>query len=592
MPIAAPINAAVSTTPVTRNIVQTTWPVISSKRWANMYDANPNLREIQAGNVPFASPGKTLVSDKSALDKNRNVYERDDKTGQMRLVSQAGVPVATGAKDVRFDFSKENVEKATSGLTPEERTALMNKIKAAGPDVDARRRAFAEGINKVAPVITATTENKSNVPDTPKQTLNQFLNGEGLWAFGQYDSDILDATQEEINRNKAEAAKGVASQWISNSQEAEANLQRFNQQERDAIWARMKDFASQQEARDVQAGVAIMQRQARAENAKRLRLLGQIRGQLAARWVDVSNLTPEEIIGLSGEAWAQLLASVEEDKTNAENQIEARKDNLLANLQGLREKGEISQSQLDRESAKVNADAKAQQLNISQNYLNTLFSTATENINQNKQQSADVLNTLQTVAGTLGLTGQKLAAAVQMVGQTGVDDPSKAASILMSLGSTPGNPVFDLVAEARQEASDAAASQRAFEASKVIDPKLIGSATSLATNQATNQNRIDIQNIKANIELQKIAAAAQRAVLTARSKAAKWWKSSPSDKPLSVAESERAAALVSALWKTNVPVSMPRTQNEYKAIVWIPWAWAILAEQKLGKSQDMISGIE
>jgi len=54
-----------------------------------MYDANPNLREIQAGNVPFAAPGKTLVSDKSALDKNRNVYERDDKTGQMRLVSQA-----------------------------------------------------------------------------------------------------------------------------------------------------------------------------------------------------------------------------------------------------------------------------------------------------------------------------------------------------------------------------------------------------------------------------------------------------------------------------------------------------------------------
>jgi len=153
--------------------------------------------------------------------------------------------------------------------------------------------------------------------------------------------------------------------------------------------------------------------------------------------------------------------------------------------------------------------------------LNTLFSTATENINQNKQQSADVLNTLQTVAGTLGLTGQKLAAAVQMVGQTGVDDPSKAASILMSLGSTPGNPVFDLVAEARQEASDAAASQRAFEAAKIIDPKLIGSATSLATNQATNENRLSIQQMKDNIALKKMAADWNKAVLSQRAKSAK-----------------------------------------------------------------------
>lgn len=562
MPIAAPINAAISTKPVTRNLVQTQGSTIQSAPWARMFDANPNLREIQQGNVPVAQKWMTLVSDTSALDKNRKVYERNDNTGEMRLVSQSGKRVENIPMQTPEELTSDSVKNATKWLSQSQRDMLMQKIRDAGPDVTARRKAFLDGINDINGVISKSTTTLTNkLPDTP---MNVWSENAPLGL----DSSLFDATRDEVDRNQVESERDLTDKWLENNRQAEQNLADANAKEQASRAQKEQEAISAREAREVQAWVALMQRQAQAENSKRLRLLGRIRAQLAARWVDLTGLSPEDIIGLSGDMWAELLAGIEEDKMQIAQSIEARKDNMLADLQKRKDAGEITENQLKREAVKIAIDADNQEANINRNYANTVFSLVDRGSTRKEQERATAINNLQQTGASLGLSGQRLAAAISLAAGTGETDPVRLSQVMLALGSSPWNPIFELVQEAKQDAAEELAQKRQFDLDMKVNPVEVRGMTQKEIAEMNNKWRLTIEQMKDQTNRAKIQASNANAQARARASAAKkssGWAST--------------GLLGKAAWEASLYLA-----NSIARQTWVPWVlqtrWDILNAQK------------
>ena len=147
--------------------------------------------------------------------------------------------------------------------------------------------------------------------------------------------------------------------------------------------------------------------------------LNQVRGNimqvLAQRGVDISKLSPEQIVALSGEQGAKAFMDIADARDAAKAKIENAKQNALAKLSELRNAKAISEKTYAKNIASINSQAEAAKLSADQNASSQIFAIATTKDQQARQDSTQRVNAVTNMASTLGLSGSQIAPLLKLI---------------------------------------------------------------------------------------------------------------------------------------------------------------------------------
>ena len=138
--------------------------------------------------------------------------------------------------------------------------------------------------------------------------------------------------------------------------------------------------------------------------------LNQVRGDimqsLAARWVDISKLAPEQMVALSGEQGVKAFNDIYIAKENAKNNIKNARDKSLAEIQRLRSNKTISTNAYNAQVASINELTNTKLLDADNAYKNAVVGLIDKKIDTKTAVSGAVLNTLNTLG--IPLTAQSV----------------------------------------------------------------------------------------------------------------------------------------------------------------------------------------
>lgn len=138
--------------------------------------------------------------------------------------------------------------------------------------------------------------------------------------------------------------------------------------------------------------------------------LNQVRGDimqsLAARWVDISKLAPEQLVALSGEQGVKAFNDIYVAKENAKNNIKNARDKSLAEIQRLRSNKNISTTAYNAQVASINELTNTKLRDADNAYKNAVVGLIDKKIDTKTAVSGAVLNTLNTLG--IPLTDQSV----------------------------------------------------------------------------------------------------------------------------------------------------------------------------------------
>lgn len=121
---------------------------------------------------------------------------------------------------------------------------------------------------------------------------------------------------------------------------------------------------------------------------------------------DVSKVSPELLLQLSGEIGAQAMNDIYQAKEKTVNDIEARKKEVQAKLDSLRESGMIKNNEFLVASETLRASSERLKQSINKQFANDVFGLVDMKNAKSEARSTDVINTIQKFGAQLGITGK------------------------------------------------------------------------------------------------------------------------------------------------------------------------------------------
>lgn len=147
--------------------------------------------------------------------------------------------------------------------------------------------------------------------------------------------------------------------------------------------------------------------------------LNQVRGNimqvLASRGVDISKLSPEQIVALSGEQGAKAFMDITDVREKTKSNIKQARDTALTRLNDLRQRKAISTSAYEKNVANINSQAEAAKLNADKNASSQIFALTQTKTEQGRTDATQRANAVTNIASMLGLSGSQIAPVLSLI---------------------------------------------------------------------------------------------------------------------------------------------------------------------------------
>jgi len=135
---------------------------------------------------------------------------------------------------------------------------------------------------------------------------------------------------------------------------------------------------------------------------------GDLRRILLERGVDVSKVTPEQLIALSGQVGVGAFKDISSAKERATNSINTARDNALAKISQLKSNNVLNQTQYNTAVADINSKTEAQKNNLDLKLAELKFGIQTNAETTAKTDTANAVQNVLATASSLGVTGTQM----------------------------------------------------------------------------------------------------------------------------------------------------------------------------------------
>jgi len=135
---------------------------------------------------------------------------------------------------------------------------------------------------------------------------------------------------------------------------------------------------------------------------------GDLRRLLLEKWVDVSKITPEQLIALSGQVGVNAFKDISSAKERATTSINTARDNALAKISQLKANNVLNQTQYNTAVADINSKTEAQKNNLDLKLAEIKFGIQTNKEATTKTDTANAVANVLATAQTLGVTGTQM----------------------------------------------------------------------------------------------------------------------------------------------------------------------------------------
>ena len=187
------------------------------------------------------------------------------------------------------------------------------------------------------------------------------------------------------------------------------------QKERDISIAEIDPIISQYES-ERDAFISGQEKLAKDTESNRLNhVRGNIMQVLAQRGVDISKLSPEQIVALSGEQGAKAFMDIIDVRERTNGNIKQARDNALARLNDLHQRKAISSSAYERNVANINSQADAAKLNADKNAGSQTFALTQTKTEQGRTDATQRVNAVTNMASMLGLSGTQIGPLLKLI---------------------------------------------------------------------------------------------------------------------------------------------------------------------------------
>ncbi len=265
--------------------------------------------------------------------------------------------------------------RAPTGVLPDN---SVKAIRAANPWMtvaDARAQSLKQRLNPILPpsTIHPTEETNGDIYDAQLNKLNK-LTEDAVTEFKRQQQEFLDAGKTQ---------KDAQEEYIRTQTDDITNEFNTFQNEQNKL---VSDF----------------------EGNRLNQVQGDLRQVLLSRWVDVSKVTPEQLIALSGTVWTWAFKDISSAKERATSAIEQARQNKLSKMDALRQKKMISDSDYTQSVANINAQANTSINNVKLKTAETIFWVKIAGIADTRAQDNVNLQNTVNILKSAGFTNSSM----------------------------------------------------------------------------------------------------------------------------------------------------------------------------------------
>lgn len=135
---------------------------------------------------------------------------------------------------------------------------------------------------------------------------------------------------------------------------------------------------------------------------------GDLRQVLISRGVDISKVTPEQLIALSGTVGANAFGDISAAKTKATNAIDQARQTALAKISQLKANKVLNDTQYNTAIADINSKTAAQKNNLDLKLAELKFGINTNKAAETKTDQQNAVQNILSTAQAIGVTGSQL----------------------------------------------------------------------------------------------------------------------------------------------------------------------------------------
>lgn len=262
-------------------------------------------------------------------------------------------------------------------VTPTLPADSVAAIRAANPWMsvaDARAEAEKRRLAKVpTTTTTTTTETPTNIYEDQTGKMTQ-MEKDMVAEFERQQKEFLEA-----GKTRKEAIDSYVSEWIASEENA---YNQFEQEQNRLVsefeWNRLNQVQ------------------------------WDLRRVLLERWVDVSKVTPEQLIALSWSVWVNAFKDVSAAKERATAAIEQARQNKLAKVQALKQQKMVSDAEYNQTVANINSQANTSINNIKLKTAETIFGIKVAWITDARSQDTTTVQNVSSILKSAWFTNTNM----------------------------------------------------------------------------------------------------------------------------------------------------------------------------------------
>ena len=199
---------------------------------------------------------------------------------------------------------------------------------------------------------------------------------------------------------------------------------------------------------------------------------GDLRRVLLERGVDISKVTPEQLIALSGSVGVNAFNDISAAKEKAKASVETARQNALAKISQLKANNVLNASQYNTAVADINSKSATANNNLDLKFAELKFGVAT---NKEATQKADALTTSTNILSTaqaLGVTGTQMGLVQSFIANAKNTSTPEALSRFLAELQNQNSPLYTTLksneaASAKKAQFDAALKQYEAETDRI-----------------------------------------------------------------------------------------------------------------------------
>ena len=181
-----------------------------------------------------------------------------------------------------------------------------------------------------------------------------------------------------------------------------------------------------------------------------------LRRLLLEKWVDVSKITPEQLIALSGQVGVAAFKDISSAKERATSAINTARDNALAKIAQLKSNNVLNQTQYNTAVADINSKTAAQKNNLDLKLAEIKFGVQTNKETTAKTDTANAVANVLSTAQALGVSGTQMGLVKNLIASA-KNTPEAISSLLTEL-QNPNSPLYTTL----KSKEDSAVKQQIF----------------------------------------------------------------------------------------------------------------------------------